>query len=236
MTGSYVRQSRERPKGEHENLGAVGHRRKAVTARDLLALDGAVYCPRLRHNKAAVGAGCRRRRRRRVLRRAVVGRLGIIDTAIAGIRMRDGAGGTLHPERLCACRDGREGDDENRDTNLKRLPHGGAASFPNWAHKQLGFDPGCGGCVLADADFFFFAKLQLQFAFVKKVVGAGLVSNTSATSDVCLLFCKLQSSYLFGSEGQLSLKGYSKNSWGPLEVRIKPFGGVVQHERCRSAC
>jgi hypothetical protein len=57
MASRNVRQARERPEREHERLIAVSHRRIAVTARDLLALDGAVHGSSNRRDKIPTRPG-----------------------------------------------------------------------------------------------------------------------------------------------------------------------------------
>ena len=122
--GSDVSEPRQWSKREHICLGAVGHRRVTVAARDLLALDSAVHI-RARH-QISVSPGCQRRG-------SGVRWLRIVVVQVR--RMSNGGGGTLNSKRLCARGHCREANEKNWQPNLVRLPHGCAASFRNLAGR-----------------------------------------------------------------------------------------------------
>jgi len=120
MAGGDVREPGERAEGEHERLRAVGLGHVAVTARDLLALDRAIHGPRGRRNISVLV--------RRKLRRTVVGGFRIVNTGIGRIRMSDGAGRTLHAERLGSRNRRRKTESEYGEKNLVELSHGSMTS------------------------------------------------------------------------------------------------------------
>src|SRR5262249_26085294 len=97
----HIFQSRQRSEREQISLGAVAHGRETVAARDLLALDRAIHVSG--GLKVSLGPRSEDRRAGVVRLRVVVG----------SVRVRDGAGRALDLERLAACGD-RHDDDQNK--------------------------------------------------------------------------------------------------------------------------